>query len=565
MMIIKYLLSLFLLTGFYVSKSKCSSLTASYKKHFDSEDPLSQAVENLMDAHIHIGNFDNTESVLSEAVEASRILTGLSKLSQYNLYVEALYAYIDKLCMATLKKTETTRLSFKKTNEILKRLWFVMNEDYYLTAIGSKYKISDRTIVLIIRTIKRLETNSSVMWPMIRKFGELCLSDECQELVYSAALKFKNIPNNSIPYVRICRLLSNTVKYDAFLIQCREFLNENPHLRNEMVKELAKSIVNGPLSNTARTILLEIVDKIDINEWADNDSLIVRFADFSVRTGIADQIIPLISDKNDKNLVLLKRFMLKLSKSYSIISRVMDFSFKKPENDTEDGHNELMEALEDPDLFRLYVDVDQQAVRGCVIKLVQDIFDLIELIKVATEIPRKIYYLKTIFVILVKIPQLELEDEMILIDFEPLLDILLSPEIVQSNFLALASQMGPIMSLYFTKLSKSHLEKFFAILERMSGADGCFKDFQLQAILFLHIRFIDKNEKFWEALEIIHEFYEERQMDISQLINFLVVFQCQKLDKFTVKKLIDFCEERRIFSKTLRTIAEYFTIQRVDK
>ena len=97
------------------------------------------------------------------------------------------------------------------------------------------------------------------------------------------------------------------------------------------------------------------------------------------------------------------------------------------------------------------------------------------------------------------------------------LDIVLIPEIfaiVGSN--VGYSHLGQILYPSISKLDKSHLKKYLAVLEKVNINESL-NTFMSSTVTMLVSR-LEVEDIFWNSLDIIYEFYQENQFEIEQVM-----------------------------------------------
>ena len=79
--------------------------------------------------------------------------------------------------------------------------------------------------------------------------------------------------------------------------------------------------------------------------------------------------------------------------------------------------------------------------------------------------------------------------------------------------------------------------------------------FMNYSVFFLQARLTDE-DIFWETLNTIYDFYQENMLEIDQVIQALFISYGQKLDGRMTRKLVKFCTQRNIFSKTFSIVVK---------
>lgn len=411
--------------GLFFAAVLCATHTKELKDYYFSDERLEIIIQEAMKQLYANSKLDENSSIGKLAVQAACISTGKSFAFEYTRFAEALYDYIDKNCLNAIRLIKKNdALNNLARNQVSHKIWLGVHETKSIEFRNGKYKIPERSIILMLITIKLLDPNPEINWPLIRELSKFCISEKCQEIIYQSALEARNFPNTCIPAIIINTNISDTTKYDEFLMECNNFLKTSyDHLREVTARELAITIINGPISAIASTSLVEILKgtRTVLHVLATGQEYSKQLANFVAKTDILNEVIPLISASTFPCMINLKELIMKLSRDYVKINRIMSLN--------EDSLQYLLEH----DLLSFYNEIDAQLVQDCIKKLLDHIFVMITFIQSPNTSPEnKITFVKLILVMLSHGSLFKSQGE-VLYDFEPLLDILMTPEIFQAK------------------------------------------------------------------------------------------------------------------------------------
>ena len=499
------ILAYHVLLGLFFSAVICATQTKEVKDFYFSDEHLEIIIQEALKQHYENGQLDENTSFGTLAVRAVSISTKKSFAFEYARFAEALYDYIDKNCLNAIRLNKNNALTQWARNQVGQKVWLGVHETKFIELSNGKYKIPERSIILMLNTIKLFNPKPDISWPLIRELGEFCISEKCQEIIYQSALEARNFPDTCIPSIIINRSISKTTKYDEFLKECNDFIKTAyDDLSEVTARELAITIINGPTSVTASTYLIGILKETQtvFHILASDQKHSKDLANFIVKTGIVNEVIPLISASTLPCMIKLKELIMKLSEAYVKISKIMSID--------EDSLQYVFER----DLFSFYSEIDPQLVQDCIKKLLDQISFMITFIQSPnTSRENKITFVKLILVMLSHSSLFKSRGE-VLYDFEPFLDILMTPEIFQAkDFSVLPEHLGVILTPKFSKLGKSHLQKFLTILENINFRENI-NSFTNYSVFFLQARLSDE-DIFWETLNTIYDFYQENLLEID--------------------------------------------------
>ena len=353
--------------------------------------------------------------------------------------------------------------------------------------------------------------------------------------------------------VKIDRNISDAAKYEVFLKDCYGLItNTNFGLREATAHELAVTIINGPFTDFASSKLVEIVKQYIavLTKLAENQTNANNFANFVARTHIIKEIFPFIKDSTEPEMIELKQLAFKLSKYCTMIEKALAFTNESLRNEDLSAFLDLMMHM---NLLEFYNVIDKEFVHKCMKKMLDTIPAMIEcIISPTTSADFKNQILKVILLIFTYSPLVDFNGDDIY-DFEPLLNIYIYPDNYELDFKVDPNYLGMVLSPSFSKLGKSHLKKFLSFLEEKAPED-CTKIFTKSSLVFLRAR-IKNEDIFCDALNVMHEFYQENQLDIGQVLKALLITQSKLFNASKTQRMVKFCIENKIFSKTFEKAA----------
>ena len=503
-------------------------------------------IEKIMKFSLSSQNLDKNKSIFSNFVTILSSNSSESPATHYTRFAEGLYDYMDRTCLTAIRSFDRKELDIESRIMNMKMICLSVHEINFFERYNAKFKIPERSVMLMLRTVKLLESDLDLSLPLIQRLGEFCVSGPCQELVYDAALPAEKKLDTSIPNIKINRNIKHTGTYDDFLKKCFEFLDScDSKVRKATAKNLTLTIINSPYSEYASKTLIEVLKQYPriFSILANDKKSANSFADFVARTSIVDKVILLMKpEMND-----LKDLVLKISQYYAKIQTLMTFSWESVQNN---DVGEFLGTMMDDDLFTTYIEIDKPLIHQCFKTMLDEIPAIIEFIQSTTiEKTYKINVLKLVLMIITQCGLSKFKGE-ILYDFESLMDILMSPDIYKCFE---PFYMAIVLSPPFSKLEKTHLQKLFSFYERIGPEEGM-EYFTRFSCLFLRVR-LENEDIFWNTLNIMHEFYQEKQLGISEIIETLLVTQSNLFDVRMTQKLIEFCKKHNLFSKTFEKVA----------
>ena len=505
-------------------------------------------IENIIKSSISSPNLDKSKSIFSSFVKIISSNSSESPATHYARFAESLYDYMDKTCLTAIRKFNSKELDIESRIRNMQKICLSIHEIDFFESYNGNFKIPERSVMLMLRTIKLLEPELDLSWPLIKRLGEFCICEQCQKLVYESALLAKETFKASIPSIKINRNIPDTGIYEEYLKECYEFLDScASSVRAATAENLALTIINGPYSESASEILIEVLKQNPriFSKLANNQKRTNSFADFVAKTRIADKVISLMGP----TMIELKNIVLKISKYYAKIQKyLINFSWESIKNN---DVREFMNTMKDDDLFTTYIEIDKPLIYQCIKKMLDEIPAMIEFIQSTTiERTYKINLLKLILMIITQGGLSKFNGE-ILYDFESLMDMLMSADIYKCFE---PFYMAIVLSPPFSKLEKKHLQKLMSYYVIIRPEEGM-ESFTKFSCLFLRVR-LEKGDVFWDILNVMHEFYEENQLEISQILETLFITQSNLFDARMTRKLIEFGKKHRIFSKTFEKVAK---------
>ena len=533
-----------------------------------SRESIDGIVKIMVNGGVTLINSDKGKSMFDLEVKPASSNGRSPPTAHYALFAESLYDYMDKICLTAIKAHNNNTLDKTQKEDFLRKIGIGVNETNFIDDFNGVYKLPDRSVILMIKTIKLLEPDVLANWSRIKTLGKHCISEQCQELVYESALSFVKKESEEsresgesgksgkseesisyIPSVEINRTIKekDAGRYDVFLKKCYDHMCIENNLRNIKAEELADTIIHGPFSSVASSTLLNIFKEFPkvLQKISNNEGKSVRLADFAARTRIANELIPLISVSTNPNRINLKGKVEEVSNDYAKIHLLMTFN---SETSMSNDFMEYLKALTDQNVLASYSKIDKHLVRECLKKMRDDcpaIMRVLQLPNIAQA--KKKILIKTVLIIMMKC-QLAQHDGVIY-DFEPILDVLLSPEMLEaSDYQILPESLGLILTPTFSKITKSNLKKFLAILEKIYSEESLNK-FSEYMIIFLNAR-IGVEDSFLESLDLIYEFYQENQLEIHQIIQTFLVLHGENLTVKLSEQFSIFCADRKLLSKT---------------
>ena len=542
-MISYFLLLLFLSTA----------LCATYDELIDSsgflsnkEDAVAGMVEIAIQKNTIFPNFDKSKSIFCNDVKFLAKY-GDSPASYYASFAKCLYDHLDKTCSRAFTKGILDSTTKKET---LHKIRLGVHEIDFFESYNGKFKISEGSAMLMIRTLNLIEPDRKSSWPLIKKLGEFCIREDCQKLVYDAALL-----NPVIPSIKMSRNIKDTVMYDKFIKDCYEFLDYSAAgIRDATVNELAVTIINGPFSKFASSTLILIIKQYPkvLANIANDQTNANNFANFIARTQIIKELFPFIKDSTEPKIIELKQLVFKLSKYSLKIEKTLAF---KSESLRNEDLSAFSDVLTDLDLLKFYKEIDNEYVQICMKKIFDNIPVLIECIlspTISAAFKKRIIDAFQLFFATSLSPLMNFDGEVIY-DFEPLLNIYLCPESYKIDVTADPFYLGMVLFPPYSKLGKSHLQKILSFLEEEYPNEymNTFTDF---SYAFLRSR-SEHEEIFWDSLNVMHEFSQENQFGIGQILETLLIAQGEFFNAKRTKRIVKFCIENNIFSKTIEKAA----------
>ena len=542
-MISDFLLLLFLSTALCAAYDKLIDRSGFLS---DKEDAVAGMVEIAIQKNTIFPNFDKSKSIFCNDV-GFLAKYGDSPASYYASFAECLYDHLDKTCSRAFTKGILDSTTKKDT---LQKISLGVHEIDFFERYNRNFKISEGSAMLMIRTLNLIEPDSKRSWPLIKKLGEFCIREDCQKLVYDAALLIPVIPS-----IKMSRNIEVTVKYDKFIEDCYEFLDYSADdIREAIVNELAVTIINGPFSKFASTTLLQIIKQYPnvLANIANDQTNANNFANFIARTQIIKELFPFINDSTEPKIIELKQLAFKLSKYSLKIEKSLAF---KSESLRNEDFSAFSDVLTDLDLLEFYKKIDNEYVQKCLKKIFDNIPALIECILSPTfsaAFKKCIIDAFPLF-FATSLSRLMDYDGEVIYDFEPLLNIYLCPESYNIDVIADPFYLGMVLFPPYSKLGKSHLQKFLSFLEEKYPNEymNTFTDF---SYTFLRSR-LEHEDIFWDSLNVIHEFYRENQFGIGQILETLLIVQGKFFNAKRTKRIVKFCIENNLFSKTIEKAA----------
>lgn len=503
-------------------------------------------IEKIFKFSLSSPNLDKNKSIFSNFVTIFSSNSSESPATHYARFAKSLYDYMDRTCLTAIVSFNRKELDFESRFMIMKKICLSVHEINFFERYNGKFKIPERSVMIMLRTVKLLEPDLELSHPLIQRLGEFCIIEPCQKLVYDAALPAEKKLETSILSIKINRSIEKTCIYDKFLKKCFEFLDScASKVRKATAENLTLTIINSPYSEYASETLIEVLKQHPrvFSTLANDKKSANSFADFVARTRIADKVILLMKPEMNE----LKDLVLKISQYYAKIQNLMTFSWESVKNN---DVGEFLGTMMDDDLFTTYIEIDKPLIHECFKKMLDEIPAIIEFIQSpTTEQTYKINVLKLLLMIITQGGLTKFKGE-ILYDFEPLMDILISSDIYKCFE---PFYMAIILSPPFSKLEKTHLQKLFSFYERIGPEEGM-ELFTRFSCLFLRVR-LEKEDIFWNTLNIMHEFYQENQLGISQIFETLLITQSNLFDVRMTQKLIEFCKKHKLLSKTFEKVA----------
>ena len=517
---------------------------------------IDNIVENMIENDSAYQHFDKNKSMFYYEVELTTKAVRSSPASHYARFADSLYDYLDKVCLTAIKEFDNKTLEKKQKKEFLRKIGFGVNETNFIDDYNGNYKLPERSVILMIKAIKLLDPDLLLTWPSIKTLGKHCISEQCQELVYKSALSFLDGRSSSyIPSIEINRAIKNTTKYDAFLMKCYEHMCSENSFRNIKAEELANTIIHGPSSSVASSTLLDIFkeDPKFLQDIAKNERKSVRLADFAARTRITDELIPIISVSTEPKMIKLIEMFVDVSNDFAKIQSLMTFNSGTILNNNNNNLLEYLKALTAQKAFVSYSKIDKHLVNECLKKMRDDCYTIMGVLQLPniTE-TKKIFLIKTTLIIIKQCQPAQHDG--VIYDFEPFLDAILSLFMLEArDYEIIPEILGLILVPTFSKITKSNLKKFLAILEKINSEESMNK-FSEFMIIFLHVR-MGVEDMFWESLNSIYEFYQENQLDVDQIIQIFLVLHGGNLSVKMLGNFLKFCAERKLLSKTSEKLA----------
>jgi hypothetical protein len=284
-----------------------------------------------------------------------------------------------------------------------------------------------------------------------------------------------------------------------------KFTNQNVQIPFPWIISF-KQIFNGPGTAEAAKTLLKIVDKDNLVKISRHKESINHLTRFLLNTRTFDEISRRFfsdTDENEnENIAAMKVQMLTIKENYDSITEMTKVS---PVQLNDGKLIEYMDHLGiDRDLLKRYFDIDPDFVTSTIRQLNIEIFRLVDSFNSFTDCKKKLVIISVAFIILCAIPVFHLR-EFDIIDYEPLLDAYLKPELLLSDSNIVADHLGLVIILPFAKLEISTLEKLFIAFNRCGTKEYAEERFHVATTLALYWRHFN-DQIFLESLQTFADF-----------------------------------------------------------
>lgn len=486
----------------------------------------------------------------------------VSNRELYRLFMKGLCDNLNKISIHVIVQSNSQTLTPLEKSEYIKKLRVVSREEEFFEKNKLRnYEYPEKTLRIIIRALKLVDPNVESSFDIVVYFTKYLKTEENIDLALSLMLKGMESGMNPIPFIKFNKSLVSTSSFDNFL----KVIYENCRTNCLDYLNLARNIIYGPISDYSTELFYQIFNHdlfcaLIISDY-ESKRLIYRvfnsntFKTFSVFLSSE----PESPSQSNPNISKFKVYFDKQKRSYEVIKLILKYDFEQFLNlmDINDLRH-LNLISKNQNCMKRYYEIDPDFVGNCVVRVNDRIFRIIEESKKHTIQACLNRCAVMAYYYFGMIPSKDFTKFLNNVSYEPILDLLLNPDIEKDSKLIHYDNFKNFVLLPHSIVEFDTLDKMLTVLIdvfRPKDLDIIFSEI---AIRIFNDRHDLSGDYFLQIFKWLHHIFDSRELAFESIAsNFIysgIFFQSVKVSNM----FQDYAAEHKLVSKSYLKIGDIF-------